>query len=61
LPLGVLRGLTGRQPGSVRRAAMIGAGCAMAGVGYVVGGVRGGRQPAGSAPAAELELFAERA
>jgi len=62
LPLGVLRGLTGRQTGSVRRAAMIGAGCAMAGVGYVVGGVRSGRQPVVSAPPAEFDrLCAEQA
>jgi len=46
LPRGLLRGVTERQRGSLRRAAMIAAGCAMAGVGYVVGGVRG-RSPAG--------------
>jgi GT2 family glycosyltransferase len=49
LPLGVLGGFTGGHPGSLRRAAMIVAGCTSACTGYVVGSARGGRRDGGGA------------
>ena len=49
LPLGVLGGFTAGHTGSLRRAAMIVAGCTSACAGYLIGSARGGRHDGGGA------------